>query len=244
MKYELNDTELKVIADSTDAWKGETRAQSVGMASGLEVLFCGNVKNGNKTGRLCVRLDTRPELKDLITKWESAKAEQDRIEEELEARTIRVFLSSRGWGDYSSCEWVGDGTLPTAEIVKQCQSLLANGHDVDQPNQSEAELIEKIEKEKSKCEALAATEKEEEARSNEIAAKREELIASGARLATPKQMNVIANAREDWFDLFDGATSYGIYGPTEEQLQLMPIDEASRLVGEILEARKAGGKRG
>jgi hypothetical protein len=185
-------------------------------------------------------LDSRPELKKLITQWDLAKAEQSRIEEELESRTIRVFLSSRGWGDYSALEWVGDVSLPSAEIVKQCQALLANGHDVDQPNQSEAELIAKIEKEKAKCEALAATEKDEEARSNEIAAKREKLIASGARLATPKQMNVIANAREDWFDLFDGATSYGMYGPSEEQLQLMPIDEASRLVGEILEARKAG----
>ena len=59
-------------------------------------------------------------------------------------KQVRIYLSSRGWGDYSSCEWVGDITRPDAEILEECKRALTTENDVDQPNQSDVELLGKI----------------------------------------------------------------------------------------------------
>jgi hypothetical protein len=75
------------------------------------------------------------------------KAEQDRIatgKEVERAKRVRIYLSSRGWGDFSPCEWVGNITRPDAEILAECRHQLASGHDVDQPNQSDDEIMAKI----------------------------------------------------------------------------------------------------
>ena len=52
---------------------------------------------------------------------------RDRMEAEREAemRRGRIYLSSRGWGDYSPVEWVGDITRPAAEIEAECAAALA-----------------------------------------------------------------------------------------------------------------------
>jgi len=99
-----------------------------------------------------------------------AKAEQDRIAKAKaaeEAKQIRIYLSSRGWGDYSACEWYGDITRPDAEILAECKQLLTNGHDVDQSNQSDAEIMSKINEAREKWQTAparkAAREAEEKA---------------------------------------------------------------------------------
>lgn len=89
--------------------------------------------------------------------WEThpareAEARQAQERAERERRTRRIYLSSRGWGDYSPVEWVGDITRPEGEILAECQRLLAEGYDVDQPNQADDELLAKIKAEKTRYE--------------------------------------------------------------------------------------------
>ena len=59
---------------------------------------------------------------------------------------MKFFLSSRGWGDYSSVKWIGDITRPDSEIIEECQSALKNSGDVDSPNQSDDDILNKIKK--------------------------------------------------------------------------------------------------
>ena len=99
-----------------------------------------------------------------------AKAEQDRIaavKKAQESKQVRIYLSSRGWGDYSACEWHGDITRPDADILAECRAELTNGHDVDKPNQSDAELLQIIIEARATWKAAparkAAREVEEEA---------------------------------------------------------------------------------
>jgi len=60
------------------------------------------------------------------------------------AKQVRIYLSSRGWGDYSSCEWYGDITRPDDEILAECRKRLQTDYDVDQPNQTDEEILQKI----------------------------------------------------------------------------------------------------
>lgn len=73
---------------------------------------------------------------------ESLKKEAEK--EERRARRVTVYLSARGWGDFSPLEWYGDITRPEADILAECRRALAEGHDVDMPNQSDEELLGKI----------------------------------------------------------------------------------------------------
>lgn len=73
-----------------------------------------------------------------------AKLAADKIEAAQaieQAKIVTIYLSSRGWGDYSSCEWTGDITRSDAEILAECKHNLITGHDVDNPNQSDEQLI-------------------------------------------------------------------------------------------------------
>jgi hypothetical protein len=86
-----------------------------------------------------------------------AKSEQDRLTAlKAEAKHVRIYLSSRGWGDYSACEWVGDITRPDDEILAECKHLLATGHDVDQCNQPDDEIMSKITKTRTNWQAAPA----------------------------------------------------------------------------------------
>lgn len=58
-----------------------------------------------------------------------------------QTKQVSIYLSSRGWGDYSSLEWHGDITRPDAEILAECKTLLANGYDVDKRNQTDADIM-------------------------------------------------------------------------------------------------------
>jgi len=78
------------------------------------------------------------------TEIEARKAEEQRQCKELETNTISVYLSSRGWGDYSPVEWSGDGRRPDVEILAECRHLLATGHDVDDPRQSDEQILTAI----------------------------------------------------------------------------------------------------
>ena len=44
---------------------------------------------------------------------------------------LRIYLSSRGWGDYSSLAWVGSADTPDATILAECKTLFDTEYDVD-----------------------------------------------------------------------------------------------------------------
>ena len=66
----------------------------------------------------------------------------EKAEEDKKQKTI--YLSSRGWGDFSPVEWRGDITRAENEILAECKSLLKKGYDVDHPNQADGDLLQKI----------------------------------------------------------------------------------------------------
>lgn len=67
--------------------------------------------------------------------------EEESAKKELEKHTAKIRLSSRGWGDYSPCEWIGDTRRADVEIVAECKNLLATRHDVDEPIQSDGTIL-------------------------------------------------------------------------------------------------------
>lgn len=75
---------------------------------------------------------------------QEADARRDAERKIIEANTVSIYLSSRGWGDYSSLNWVGDIRKADADILAESRDLLANGHDVDTPHISDADILTKI----------------------------------------------------------------------------------------------------
>ncbi len=76
-----------------------------------------------------------------------AKAIQDKRKaerQEQERKQVTIYLSSRGWGDYSPAEWIGDITRPDAEILAECKTQLTTGHDVDTPSQTDEQILTRI----------------------------------------------------------------------------------------------------
>lgn len=97
------------------------------------------------------------EIRDFRVEWESdflkrpphpVQIEKDRTAEDEAANRITIYLSSRGWGDFSPVEWTGDRRTPTAEIVAESRRLLSTGNDVDLPDRAEAELAVIVEEAK------------------------------------------------------------------------------------------------
>ncbi len=87
------------------------------------------------------------------------KIDEEAAEKKQEqAKVVKIYLSSRGWGDYSKVEWVGNITRSYTEILAECKNLLASEHDVDHPNQSDSQLIQKIIEARSKWEKAPARE--------------------------------------------------------------------------------------
>ncbi len=68
-----------------------------------------------------------PEILRLVRTVVDYRAER---EEEVE-RAISVFVSTRGWGDYASLHWIGDGELPDDEIISRIRELISISSDVD-----------------------------------------------------------------------------------------------------------------
>lgn len=97
-----------------------------------------------------------------------AKLAQDKrnaIKQEQERKEVTIYLSSCGWGDYSPVEWTGDITRPDAEILAECKTGLATGYDVDEPGQTDDQILaritsarEKWEKEPARRAAMEAAE--------------------------------------------------------------------------------------
>ena len=112
--------------------------------------------------------ELRPEKREADKKMASEKAIKD--------RTVRIYLSSRGWGDFSPVEWVGDITRPDQEIMLECRNLLKTGHDIDKPNQNDRDLIEKIKKSRT---LWAGKEEREAELARDEAADLKRKIASG-----------------------------------------------------------------
>ena len=113
--------------------------------------------------------------------WEkhpATQAEYQKAQERAaqEAKTVTIYLSSRGWGDFSSVEWHGDITRPANEILAECRKALETGVDVDKPNQSDAELMAKIVAAHEKWEGAPARKAAMEAEEKAHTAK---LIANG-----------------------------------------------------------------
>lgn len=73
----------------------------------------------------------------------------------LAAKTVTISLSSRGWGDYSPLEVEIDLSKSDAEIIAECKKALANGHDVDCRDQSDEEILKKVNTARQKLNAPA-----------------------------------------------------------------------------------------
>jgi hypothetical protein len=254
MRYELNGANLVFHAESGDPWKGVQSAQRIETISGVECVTCfGTVRNTDlkKDVRLCVRIDNKPGLPELVAAWTAAiKAEESRKVAEATAELDGITSGATPITVYyHDGEYLSGHTLhgPAANMLVKigvAKDVSGWGVHVDsklvealgttftypQAREFASPIIEKIEAAKAKAAEHDAA----------IELRRSELLASGKRLATPKQLGVIYRAKKDWFDLFDGATSYGMYGPSDDQLATMTIDEASALVGQIMSARKAG----
>lgn len=72
-----------------------------------------------------------------------------------DASRVAIILSSRGWGDYSPLEIEIDINRPDAEIIADCRKALADGHDVDRRDQSDEEILGKINAARQKLNAPA-----------------------------------------------------------------------------------------
>ena len=74
---------------------------------------------------------------------------QYEAKKEKEEKTIKIYISSRGWGEFSPVEWIGDASTPTYVIIAEARKLMADSNDVDSINQSDDELSATIEKAKA-----------------------------------------------------------------------------------------------
>jgi len=69
---------------------------------------------------------------------------------EKEENSIRVWLSSCGWGDYSPVTVTIDRRDSPTEWLSAAREAFIDEHDVDHPNQSDKDLMDKIMQEVSK----------------------------------------------------------------------------------------------
>jgi len=85
-----------------------------------------------------------------------------------DAKRVTIMLSTRGWGDYSPLEVEIDITRPDCEIIAECKKALANGHDVDCRDQSDEEILKKVNTARQKLNAPAPQKTDREAAEREI----------------------------------------------------------------------------
>lgn len=127
----------------------------LGITDAAEKTRCANLVRAGKADQVpaeyFVRLGDNPNglWAGTDEAWDKhpAKLAQDQAAEEKRAQAakqVRIYLSARGWGDYSPAEWIGDITRPDAEIMEECKKRLAVDDDIDQPNQTDAEILAKI----------------------------------------------------------------------------------------------------
>jgi hypothetical protein len=98
-----------------------------------------------KAGRLteaaacALHMGTNPGGTEVLTPAEADArlAPQRAAEEETRKYTRTIYLSGRGWGDYSPVEWTGDVRRPDAEIIAECRAMLDRSSDLDDPQTDE-----------------------------------------------------------------------------------------------------------
>jgi hypothetical protein len=87
----------------------------------------------------------KPELLAEIDRQKTEKAEQARLDAAKRENSVTVFLSSRGWGDYSNLEIsIDTRNFDLKTEIEKAKKALKNGYDVDNPNQSDEEISDKI----------------------------------------------------------------------------------------------------
>lgn len=78
---------------------------------------------------------------------------------------LRIYLSSRGWGDYSPLVWEGCADTPNETILAECKKLFETGYDVDavyDENKVKSLIVEEKEKqEKAEAEHAEAKKRAE-----------------------------------------------------------------------------------
>lgn len=99
-----------------------------------------------------------PEVRALL----DARLQAEAAGEAARKNSVTVTLSTRGWGDYCNLTVTVDRRKSDEEILGLCREALANGHDVDRPDQTDEEILEKI------AEAKGAGRREVEAMVAEI----------------------------------------------------------------------------
>lgn len=120
---------------------------------GIVVVLFGNMTDGK---RATVVLDKESSDKfdaiyqEVSKEKELEEAKKKAEAQEIERKTIRIFLSTRGWGDYSSLEWVGTVDTLNDEIVAQAKKSLQTEYDVDNRNLTDADLYQKVQEAKQK----------------------------------------------------------------------------------------------
>ena len=77
-------------------------------------------------------------------KEQTPRIEANKKKKELQDNTINIYLSSRGWGDYSPVEVRVDQRKSDKEILAICKKALEESHDVDDQDQSDAKILAKI----------------------------------------------------------------------------------------------------
>jgi hypothetical protein len=85
-----------------------------------------------------------------------------------DAKRVTIILSTRGWGDYSPLKVEIDISRPDCEIIADCRKALEEGHDVDHCDQSDEEILEKVNKARQKLNAPAPQKTDREDAEREI----------------------------------------------------------------------------
>jgi hypothetical protein len=143
---------IEIKSEANDPWNGFSTSYGR-VEDGLLICGTATLKTGKRVD-LKLRLEGKPELISVLSQLESAK--KSHLEEEK--RKVTIFLSSRGWGDLSPCEWTGDITRHDAEILAGCRDELAIEHDVDKPDQTDDEILSMIQAAREKWEGKPARE--------------------------------------------------------------------------------------
>lgn len=120
---------------------------------GVVTVLFGKATDG-RPARLVLDKDSSDKFNEIyqeINKEKELEEAKKKAEaQEIERKTIRIFLSTRGWGDYSSLEWVGTVDTPNDEIVAQAKKSLQTEYDVDNRNLTDADLYQKVQEAKQK----------------------------------------------------------------------------------------------
>jgi len=121
------------------------RCYAIGSCSAATIIGGKNTYAKNAWARLLEQGVTLISGHGLLTMEQSeAKEQQDQLQREIDANSIGVYLSSRGWGDYSPVKPLLDLRRADAELIIDCRKALVEATDVDQCNQSDAEIIKAL----------------------------------------------------------------------------------------------------